>query len=168
MEVNKELEKKWMNEDWDPEAEGAYSVNALRVIVMLFSMLSDCIGIYFNAKSNFYWYNLGKNMGGLPMKFFIFLDYVASWNVIVPTDPWVSYRYEREDYSNDCPVCPNSARAGNVATSYMHLDPQMTCEGRRARAIEAGCYDRGNDRRSTFDAVTEQAEDIADMSADYF
>ena len=91
MEVNKELETKWLNEDWDPEAEGAYSVNAFRVIVMLFSMLSDCIGIYFNAKSNFYWYNLGKNLTGLVTKTFVLIDHITGSTVITPTNPWLRY-----------------------------------------------------------------------------
>lgn len=46
---------------------------------MILGIVSDCIGIYFNSASNYYWYNLGKNTSGLPMKVFILVDYLAAW-----------------------------------------------------------------------------------------
>jgi hypothetical protein len=42
------------------------------------------------------------------MKIFILLDYVLQTGAIVPTDPWVAYRYKREEQFDICPVCPTT------------------------------------------------------------
>jgi len=46
---------------------------------MVLGIVSDAIGIFFNARSNYYWYNLGKNTSGIVMKSFILVDYLAAW-----------------------------------------------------------------------------------------
>jgi len=95
--------------DDDPEESvDENGINIVRVIMLCIGIMADSIGIYVNGSSNYYWYNLGKNIFGLPMKLFILLDYVLATKVVVPTDPWVSYRSEREEFAPICPVCPTT------------------------------------------------------------
>ena len=67
------------------------AIKPLKVVVWCFGIISDGVGIWMNITSNFYWYNLGKNLTGLIMKMFILLDHVTGSTVITPTNPWLRY-----------------------------------------------------------------------------
>jgi hypothetical protein len=62
------------------------TLNPLKVIVWTLGIINDAVGIWINMGSNFYWYNFGANLTGLPTKIFILIDHVANTNIIVPTD----------------------------------------------------------------------------------
>ena len=67
------------------------TLNPLKVIVWSLGIINDAVGFWINMGSNFYWYNWGMNMTGLPTKLFVLIDHVANTNIIVPTDPWFRY-----------------------------------------------------------------------------
>ena len=66
-------------------------INALKIVVWVFGILADGVGIWKNILSNFYWYNLGKNLSGIIAKFFVLFDHVTGSKIITPTNPWVRY-----------------------------------------------------------------------------
>jgi len=171
----------------DPELiETENGLSILRIVMLVLGMAADSIGIYVNSRSNYYWYNFGKNTSGLPMKLFILLDYVFFWNIIMPTDPWVAYRYEREEVLPVCPVCPTtvtppveitdgtsqvgdgrlpSDRNPLISDSFFHIDKDISCEQKRARAISLGCREKGTRRHGRNDRRREAATRLADIDA---
>ena len=66
-------------------------LNALKVVVWSLGIVADGVGIWRNIGSNFYYYNLGKNMTGLLTKLFVLFDHALNTNVIVPAEPWLRY-----------------------------------------------------------------------------
>jgi len=63
----------------------------LKVVVWIVGIAADGVGIWRNITSNFYWYNLGKNLTGIVTKMFVLFDHVFKADVITPTDPWNRY-----------------------------------------------------------------------------
>ena len=66
-------------------------INALKTVVWVVGIISDSVGIWKNVQSNFYWYNLGKNLTGLVTKTFVLIDHITGSTVITPTNPWLRY-----------------------------------------------------------------------------
>jgi len=65
----------------------------LRIVTISINIISDIVGIITNFGSNYYWYFLGKSLTGFITKSFVLVDYIIASNLIVPTEPWVRYRY---------------------------------------------------------------------------
>tara|TARA_B110000285_G_C14993117_1_gene547359 strand:- start:190 stop:729 length:540 start_codon:yes stop_codon:yes gene_type:complete len=127
----------------DPEESvDENGLNILRVMLLVVGITYDAIMLYVNGISNYYYFNLGKNIFGLPMKLFLLFDYVLATNVVVPTDPWVSYRYKREEKYDICPVCPTTITknveytdgTSNVGddrvrfNQFYHINKDISCE----------------------------------------
>lgn len=105
------------------------------------------------------------------MKFFLLLDYILGWQVVIPADPWNSYRYKREETKIVCPVCSTTAKdikssAQYDFNSFIHITPDISCEAKRARAVKLGCVERG-EIHTAADAKRERASKVSDMSADF-
>ena len=50
--------------------------NYLKIVVWIVGIISDGVGIWMNILSNYYYYNLGKNLTGICTKIFVLLDHV--------------------------------------------------------------------------------------------
>jgi len=79
----------------------------LKIVTYAVSIISDIVGIIMNMGSNYYYYALGKSMSGVVTKSFIIIDYILASNLIVPTDPWIRYRYGayHQPEPADCKPC---------------------------------------------------------------
>jgi len=169
----------------DPERVGfgTHDMSIFTVILMLYRMIQDGIGIYTHGSTNYYWYNLAKNIFGLPTKTFILLDYLFEWNLILPTDPWHSYRFDRIEPKEVCPVCPTSTTKEVAVTdgsrsagdgrlnddtdvipgnSFLHIDKDISCEQKYQRAKLRGCVD-DETRRYSYAKVFTEGDDAMDF-----
>jgi len=100
-------------------------LSILKIITYSISIISDIAGIIINSGSNYWWYFLGRNFTGLVTKSFILVDYILASNLIIPTEPWIRYRYgpyfRPEDV--DCGVC-DKAKLEAAGESYEECEKQ--------------------------------------------
>jgi hypothetical protein len=110
------------------------------------------------------------------MKIFILLDYVLQTGAIVPTDPWVAYRYKREEQFDICPVCPTTVTNEVEYTDgkssvgddrirfnqFWHITKDISCEQKRARAIQLGCKEREEIHSEKINIANRNAKNMDD------
>jgi len=127
------------------------------------SIISDIVGVITNIKTNYYYYGLGKSMSGAITKSFILIDYILASNLIVPTDPWIRYRYGayHQPEPADCKPCDKAKLEANGESFGV-------CEAYRLRCvsnIDRELHTIAEAKKETTEEV-QAVEDAADFEFD--
>ena len=100
----------------------------MKIVTLAVSIIGDIVGIWSNITSNYYYYALGRSISGFATKTFILVDYILATNLIVPTEPWIRYRYG--PYYR-----PSPADCGMCDKAKLEAGDYSKCETARAKCV---------------------------------